>query len=210
MVHSNVKDELLEKMKNYIHKFFGENPKESNDMVRIVDQTATERLLGHLKTAEVYHGGDFDIAEKYIAPTILNNVKNTDPIMGEEIFGPILPVLKYDNLDDTIDFINKRDKPLAFYLFTESPKIEKKVLGSTSSGGGCVNDTVVHPGVSNLPFGGVGASGMGAYHGKRSFDAFSHKRGIVKQSTFFDLPIRYFPLKDKLVPVLRWIFEKLS
>lgn len=210
MVHKKVKDELLSKMKKYIHKFFGDNPKDSDDMVRIVDSAATERLIGHLKTAEVYHGGDFDPALKYIAPTILNNVKPTDPIMSEEIFGPLLPVIEYENIDDTIDFINKRDKPLAFYLFTENSKLEKKVLGSTSSGGGCVNDTVVHPGVSSLPFGGVGASGMGAYHGKRSFDAFSHKRGILKQSTVFDLPIRYFPLKDKLVPVLRWIFEKLS
>lgn len=210
MVHSKVKDELLTKMKKYIEKFFGENPKESDDMVRIVDQAATDRLIGILKTSEVYYGGDFDAASKYIAPTILNNVKASDSVMSEEIFGPILPVIEYENIDDTVEFINKRDKPLAFYLFTESSKVENKVLGSTSSGGGCVNDTVVHPGVSELPFGGVGASGMGNYHGKRSFDAFSHKRGILKQSTVFDLPIRYFPLKDKLVPILRWIFEKLS
>ena len=210
MVHKNVKDELLSKMKTYITKFFGKNPKESNDMVRIVDHAATERLIGHLKTAEVYHGGDYDQEMKYIAPTILNNVKATDSIMSEEIFGPLLPVIEYENLDETLEFINKRDKPLAFYVFTESSKIERKILRETSSGGGCVNDTLVHPGVSSLPFGGVGASGMGCYHGKRSFDAFSHKRGIVKQSTTFDLPIRYFPLKDKLVPILRWIFEKLS
>lgn len=119
-------------------------------------------------------------------------------IMQDEIFGPVLPIIEYDNLDDAIRFVNERPKPLALYVFTSDTSVEKKVLAQTTSGGGCVNDTLIHLVSAELPFGGVGASGMGAYHGKFSFDTFSHKKGILKKATFLDIPIRYAPFKGKI------------
>ena len=128
----------------------------------------------------------------------MDNVKPDDPVMQEEIFGPIFPIMEYNNLDEVIHFVNSREKPLAFYFFTSSRKKEKMVLSQTTSGGGCINDTMVHLTNPRMPFGGVGNSGMGAYHGKFSFDTFSHHRSILAKTTLFDIPLRYPPYRDKL------------
>ncbi|MGL5318514.1 MAG: aldehyde dehydrogenase family protein, partial [Bacteroidales bacterium] len=131
---------------------------------------------------------------KYIEPTILTGITEHDPIMQEEIFGPLLPVMEYQELEEVIRYINKKEKPLALYFFG-SPSVGEKVLKRTSSGGACINDTLLHIGNHKLPFGGVGNSGMGRYHGKYSFDAFSHQRSVVKSSTWIDLPFKYIPHK---------------
>ena len=156
------------------------------------------RLSAFIKTGTVVVGGKIDPNDRYIAPTLLDNVKPDDPIMQEEIFGPIFPVLEYSDLDEVISFINGREKPLALYFFSSSRHKQKKILARTSSGGGCINDTIVHLTNPRLPFGGVGFSGMGSYHGKFSFDTFSHHRSILSKSTLLDIPLRYAPYKNKL------------
>ena len=137
-----------------------------------------------------------------IEPTVVDHVDGNNPLMQEEIFGPILPILTYQNIDEAIAFINQREKPLAFYIFSQNKAIQKKLLKHCSFGGGCINDTIIHLATSELGFGGVGNSGMGSYHGKKSFETFSHTRSIVKKATWIDLPMRYYPynsMKEKLI-----------
>jgi aldehyde dehydrogenase (NAD+) len=198
LVNSRVKDRLIEKMIRCITLSYGENPQSSPDYGRIINDVQFKKLRELLKTGEIVFGGQTDERERYIAPTIMNNVKPDDPVMQDEIFGPIFPVMEYNNLDEVINFINGREKPLAFYFFTSSRKKEKMVLSRTSSGGGCINDSMLHLTNPRMPFSGVGNSGMGAYHGKFSFDAFSHHRSILAKPTFFDFPLRYAPYGDKL------------
>lgn len=198
MVNKKVKGRLLDKIKDTVTEFFGENPRSSQDYGRIINDNQFRKLTELLKTGNVIFGGESDERDRYIAPSIMDNVKPEDPIMQEEIFGPILPVMEYDTLDEVVSFINSREKPLAFYFFTSSRKKEKYILSRTSSGGGCINDTMVHLTNPRMPFGGVGNSGMGAYHGKHTFDTFSHHRSILAKTTLFDIPLRYAPYKDKL------------
>ena len=198
LVNAKVKKRLIEKMKRSITRLYGPDPRRSPDYGRIINKEQYGRLKKLLKTGEIIYGGDTDDAERYIAPTFFDNVMPDDPIMSEEIFGPIFPILEYDDLDEMIQFLNGREKPLAFYLFTSSRSKERKILSMTTSGGGCVNDTMLHLTNHRLPFGGVGNSGMGSYHGKRSFDTFSHHRSILAKTTLFDIPLRYAPYKNKL------------
>ncbi|NCB31861.1 MAG: aldehyde dehydrogenase family protein, partial [Clostridia bacterium] len=144
-----------------------------------------------------------DRQRRFIAPTMLELNSPYSPIMQEEIFGPILPVLTYTELDTCLDFIRKRPKPLALYLFTANPATEDRVLNTCSFGGGCINDTIIHLATCHMPFGGVGASGLGSYHGKQSFDTFTHYRSIVKKSTWLDLPMRYFPYTESKLRMIR-------
>ncbi|PKL39856.1 MAG: aldehyde dehydrogenase family protein [Spirochaetae bacterium HGW-Spirochaetae-1] len=198
LVNAKVKSRLIEKLKHYITLSYGTDPHVSPDYGRIINDAQFKKLSELLKTGEVIFGGDVDVRDRYMAPTLMDNVKPGDPIMQEEIFGPIFPIMEYDDLDEVVSYINSGEKPLAFYFFTSSRKKEKLVLSQTSSGGGCINDTMVHLTNPRMPFGGVGNSGMGAYHGKYSFDTFSHHRSILAKTTLFDIPLRYAPYGDKL------------
>ncbi len=195
LAHEDVKDELLEKLAFYLKDAYGENPKESKYYCRIIDDKAMTRLIGLLEKGTKYLGGDYDEKQRYIAPTILTDVDPNDPVMTEEIFGPIFPVLTYKKIEEAINFVNSRPKPLAFYYFG-SNSAAKDVLYSTSSGGACINDTLMHLINHNLPFGGVGNSGMGKYHGKHSFLAFSNQRGVVTTPTIIDIPLKYAPYRN--------------
>lgn len=196
--HSKIKKQLLERIQHYITVSFGPDPKQSPDYGRIINDEQFERLNDLIKSGNVVAGGIIDPKERYIAPTILDNVKADDPVMTEEIFGPIFPVMEYNDLDEVISFVNGREKPLAMYFFSSSREKQKKILFRTSSGGGCINDTIVHLTNARMPFGGVGYSGMGSYHGKFSFNTFSHHRSIISKSTLLDMPLRYAPYKNKL------------
>ena len=161
-----------------------------------------QRIMDLMKHEKIVEGGYGDMRLKKIAPTILVNVKEKSNVMQEEIFGPILPVMTYDKLADAIIYIRDHKKPLALYLFTENDKVEQDVLSQLSFGGGCINDTIIHLATSDMPFGGVGESGMGSYHGRVGFETFSHYRSIVDKKTWMDLPIRYQKytgLKEKMM-----------
>lgn len=193
-VHASVKDELVEKMKSALLEMFGNNPQESAFYPRIINEKAMKRLVGLMEKGRIIHGGKVDLDDKYIEPTFIDNLKLDDPVMQEEIFGPILPVFTFESLDEPIHYINSHEKPLAFYFFGKN-ETARKALYQTSSGGGCINDTLLHLGNHKLPFGGVGNSGMGYYHGYYSFLAFSHQRSIVTSKNGFDLKVKYAPFK---------------
>ena len=198
LVNSKIKNQLIEKIKQCIIRSYGEDPQQSPDYGRIINNDQFAKLTGLIKTGNVVFGGQIDERDRYIAPTIIDNVKPGDPIMQEEIFGPLFPIMEFNNLDEVASFVNSREKPLAFYFFTSSRRKEKKLLSLTSSGGGCINDTMVHVTNPRMPLGGVGNSGMGSYHGIYSFNTFSHHRSILAKSTWLDIPLRYSPYKNKL------------
>jgi aldehyde dehydrogenase (NAD+) len=158
-------------------------------------------LIGYLEDGKIHLGGEADAADFFIAPTVLTDIEKDAKVMEEEIFGPILPVLTFEELPDAIDIINAKNKPLALYLFTNKKEAEEAVLEQCSFGGGAINDALAQLGNHHLPFGGVGSSGMGAYHGKQSFETFSHTKSIMKKPFFLDIPFRYAPYKGKL----KWI-----
>ena len=193
-VHTSIKNELLAKIAFYIEQMFGENAQKSPYFPRIVNQNAIQRLQKLMVHGNILYGGKVDVEDKYISPTIIDNVTPDFPIMQEEIFGPLLPVMTFDNIEMVIDYVNAHEKPLAFYYFGKN-KQAKEVLAKTSSGGGCVNDTLMHITNHHLPFGGVGNSGVGRYHGHESFLAFSNARAIVTTPTWFDLPVKYVPFR---------------
>ena len=195
LVHADVKDQLIGTLKSEFTRLHGPNPKESKHFVRIVNERAFDRLVGYIKDAHVVMGGEYDRSERYISPTIIDQVDVNSSIMQEEIFGPIFPVITFTNTDEATDFVVSREKPLALYYFSESKQNIRRVLKHTSSGGTCINDTIMHIANENLPFGGVGHSGMSAYHGKESFRVFSHYRAVVTTTTLLDLPFRYMPYK---------------
>lgn len=192
MVHSSVKERLLERVKVAITDMYGTDLKSSELYPRIINDSAFERLISYLEGATIYHGGEHEATERYIEPTIIDSPELSSPVMQEEIFGPILPVISFESLDEVYDHINKNEKPLALYYFG---KKGNEVLRNTSSGGGCINDTIMHITNHKLPFGGVGNSGMGKYHGVESLRAFSNVRSIVSTPTWIDLPFKYAPYK---------------
>lgn len=198
MINSSVKDKLLKLIVEEIHKQFGKDVKNSPDYPRVVNTASLNRLKEYINDGEIYYGGNVDSTELYMEPTILTNVDVNSNVMTEEIFGPILPVIEFDNIQDIISFINKREKPLALYYFSENKKSINNILRCTTSGGVTINDTVIHVANGNLPFGGVGNSGMGSYHGKASFDAFTHKRSVMERGTFVEFNIRFAPYKEKI------------
>lgn len=190
-VHDDIKEKLLKEMKKQIKKMYSKNALQYEKYVRIINQNHFNRLSAYLSNGTIVYGGDVDQEQLKIEPTILDSITWDDPVMQDEIFGPILPVLTFKKMDDVISELKHREKPLALYYFGEKEKNQEKVMNSLSFGGGCVNDTLYHLANPNLPFGGVGQSGMGAYHGKNSFDTFSHHKSILKQTTKFDIPLRY-------------------
>lgn len=198
LVHESVKKDLIFKLKKYITSFYGKEPKDSPDYPRIINNNHFDRIASYLQDGKVVAGGQIDREERYIAPTILDDVNWDDPVMQDEIFGPVLPIITYENINRAVEEINSRPKPLAFYAFTESKSIGEQLLKYVDFGGGCLNDTVTHLANLNLPFGGVGSSGSGSYHGKFSFEAFSHIKGVHKKTTWIDVPLRYPPYEGKL------------
>jgi aldehyde dehydrogenase (NAD+) len=197
-VHESVKDALLERMKDAVHRFYGENPLEGSNWPQIVNDRHFKRLKRFLEKGEVVIGGEANAEKRMIAPTILDRVSWEDPVMEEEIFGPILPVLTFGDLDEAIAAIREKPRPLALYLFSENKGTQDKVIRSLPFGGGCINDTLIHFASPNLPFGGTGTSGIGKYHGRFSFEAFSHSKSVVKQTTRFDFSFRYPNAKSAL------------
>ncbi|ALX48020.1 aldehyde dehydrogenase [Lentibacillus amyloliquefaciens] len=190
-VHEKVKLKLLRAMKKHTRSFYGKKPLENPNFVQIIGKEHFNRLNTFLTEGEVVHGGCTNDEKLRIEPTILDKISGNDAIMQEEIFGPILPVMTFSSIDDVILELKQKDKPLALYYFGENEEKQQQVMTRISFGGGCINDTLYHLANPHLPFGGVGNSGMGAYHGKYSFDTFSHQKSVLKQTTKFDIPFRY-------------------
>lgn len=210
LVHESVKDLLIERLKKYITDFYGQNPRQSAYYGKIINERNFKRLqhLVNSSSGKVVFGGDFSITSLHISPTIIDNPGLADAIMQEEIFGPILPIITYSNLATAIEEVKKRPKPLALYVFSRSSEIQRKVLQEISSGSACINDTVAQFANSNMSFGGVGESGIGGYHGKSTFEAFSHAKSVMSKSLIIDPPLRYLPFKMNLT-TLKLLFKKL-
>lgn len=206
-IHEDIKDAFLKQIVTAIKEAVSDNPKTSSDYASIINDDAIKRLKTLLQDSEVYYGGEVDATKHYFGPTILNDVKPSSNVMQSEIFGPILPVLYFKELREVIDFVNHGEKPLAAYYFGENKQQQNTFLNNTFSGDAGINELIMHFTNLNLPFGGVGYSGMGSYHGKRSFDVFSHERSVIKTTTKVDLPLRYSPAKDWVLKVLRLILK---
>ncbi|WP_417415364.1 aldehyde dehydrogenase family protein [Hoeflea sp.] len=204
LVQETVADAFVDKLKTSIRDFFGDDPKASPDYPRLINERHFDRVRGLISGGDIAIGGETDRSVKYIAPTVLTGVDPEAAVMREEIFGPVLPIVTYRSIDEAISFITSRPKPLALYLFAKSGEIRDQVIERTSSGGACINDVVMHLAVPELPFGGVGASGMGAYHGRTSFDTFSHARSVLTKSEHFDVPLRYPPYSKRKLGWLKW------
>lgn len=200
LVDRSVKKAFVDALITAIKEFF---PNGYDDYVSIVNDKHFQRVMGLMQGEKVVFGGNSDAATRFIEPTILNDITFDSPVMQQEIFGPLIPLIEYDDIDEAIELIQGRPKPLALYLFTTSKEIENKVLSCVSFGGGCINDTMVHAATSCMGFGGVGESGMGSYHGVLSFETFSHKKSIVKKSNKFDLKLRYRPYSKKKLDWIR-------
>lgn len=198
LVQKDIKEKLLKELKKELLLQFGSDIKSSSDFPRIVNKHSLLKLKNYLNDGEIYFGGSVDEKDLYLEPTILTNIKENSLIMEEEIFGPILPILEYSSLDEALTYVINKDKPLALYYFSEDSSSIEKVLNSTTSGGVTINDTIIHVASSYLPFGGVGPSGMGAYHGKASFDVFTHKKSVIKRGTFIEFPIKFAPYNNKI------------
>ncbi|MBW4640180.1 MAG: aldehyde dehydrogenase [Gloeocapsa sp. UFS-A4-WI-NPMV-4B04] len=198
LVNKNIKQNLVDSIEKCIYNFYGEQPNTSPDYARIINQKHFYRLVKFLQNGVIIIGGDINPDDCYIAPTLIDHVSLADPVMQNEIFGPILPIVEYNDLSEAIAIINERPKPLALYLFSQNKNLQKRVLQETTSGGVCINDCVIQLGVLSLPFGGVGDSGIGSYHGKASFDIFSHYKSVLHKSLWLDSKLRYAPYEGKL------------
>ncbi|WP_212001389.1 aldehyde dehydrogenase [Chitinophaga sp. HK235] len=198
LVHHRVKEEMVDAMKEAIVDFFGQNPASSEDYARMINSRRFDTVAAYLKEGHILHGGQTDRDKLYIAPTLLDDVEWDDPVMQEEIFGPVLPILTFEELPQAIQAIKKNPYPLALYVFTKSKKTEKALIEQVRFGGGCVNNALVHLTNPELPFGGAGYSGMGQYHGRYSFETFTHAKGMLKTGTWLDVPVKYPPFKNKL------------
>ena len=204
LIDRRVKDEFIGHLKKHITAMIGEDALKNDKYVRMVNRKHFDRVCGLIDESKVVFGGKADPDTLTIQPTIMERVTADDPIMQEEIFGPVLPVIVYDDISEAIEFINSREHPLALYLFSEDKATQQRFLKTVPFGGGCINDTIIHLATSRMGFGGVGHSGMGSYHGKKSFDTFSHEKSIVNKSTWMDLPVRYMPynkFKDFLLRI---------
>ncbi|MCQ2613494.1 MAG: aldehyde dehydrogenase [Treponemataceae bacterium] len=195
-VHSSVKEKFVEAVKAQIVKQYGEKPLENPDFGKMINEKHFARVMGLINKDKVVFGGNTKPETLQIEPTVMVDVTFDDAVMQEEIFGPLMPIMTYDNLDDVIAKINSMESPLALYIFTDSSKTAKKVLRNCRFGGGCVNDTIVHLATSSMGFGGFGESGMGAYHGKTGFETFSHLKSILEKKNWIDMPMRYQPYKS--------------
>jgi aldehyde dehydrogenase (NAD+) len=203
LAHSSIREALVAKIGDAITSFYGEDPQKSEDYGRIINDRHFARIAGLIDADKVAHGGQTDAADRYIAPTVMTGVTLDDAVMGQEIFGPLLPVLDVESMDEVLGTIAQRPNPLALYLFTTEAADEQLILDRVSFGGGCINNTLLHFSDHKLPFGGVGSSGLGAYHGRHSFDAFSHMKGVLKTANFLDPYVKYPPFDDTKRRILR-------
>lgn len=202
LVHRSIKEELLDHVEQEIHRQFGENPLENPDYGHIINEKHFQRLREMMEGEEVRIGGKADRGRR-LEPTVLTNVTMDSPVMGEEIFGPILPVLEFQDIEEAMEIIGQHPTPLALYLFTKKQAVKERIIGEIAFGGGCVNDTVIHLATPHMGFGGVGESGMGAYHGKAGFDTFTHYKSLVDKKTWIDLPFRYGPYSERKNRLIR-------
>ena len=201
LVHENIKHKFLQALKQYIKNFWGDNPKQSDDYGRIISLKQFDKLCAYLKEGEVFIGGESNREELFISPTVLINVSLETAVMNEEIFGPILPVISYQTTEEAIDIVKRNNNSLSFYLFTASKQTEKNWINTISFGGGCINNTAWQFTNHYLPFGGIGYSGIGAYHGKYSFETFTHAKPVMKTPAWIDPAIKYPPFKG----ALKWL-----
>lgn len=198
---------LIIEIQKQITAMFGENPLQNPDYGKIINRKHFDRLSALIDREKLVCGGTVSPGTLQIAPTVLCGVTGEDPVMQQEIFGPILPIIPYDTLEEAEKFIRSREKPLALYLFTRERAVEERFLRHVPFGGGCVNDTIVHLATSHMPFGGVGSSGMGSYHGKKSFETFSHEKSILKKANWLDLPMRYQPYSKPMLALIRMFLQ---
>ena len=208
LCQKSIKDEFIAEVKKQIKKQYGKKPLDNADYGKIVNEKHFDRLCGLIDENKVVHGGKSDRNTLQIEPTVMDNVTYDDAVMGEEIFGPVMPIITYDKFDEIFSLMRGKQKPLALYIFSQNKKHIKDVLNRISFGGGCVNDVVIHLATSEMGFGGVGESGMGTYHGKVGFEAFSHTKSIVDKKTFMDLPMRYQPYNRTIYGRLLKMFLK--
>ncbi len=206
LIDSSVKDEFVKRVLNNLKVFYGENIKKSKNIAHIISVDSFRRLMNYIKDGEVIGSFIYDEDELFLPLVLLDNVKKDSAVMQDEIFGPILPVIEFNSDEEAVKFILKKEKPLAFYLFTSSKKREKFYLENVSSGGVCINDTLMHAGNHLLPFGGVGYSGIGKYHGRFSFETFSNKKAVFKNSNLFDIKLKYPPYTEQKEKIMRWFF----
>ncbi len=204
LCEKKIKNELVSQITEEITRQYGENPLENPDYGRIINEKHFDRIISLIDKSKVIFGGEVNVGKTQIAPTVMDNVTWDDAVMKEEIFGPVLPVLTFDSIDGTVELLSEKPKPLALYLFSEERKNIELITTRIRYGGGCINDTVIHLATSEMGFGGVGESGMGAYHGKVGFDTFSHTKSIVEKKTVIDLPMRYQPYnREKYLGIIR-------
>jgi acyl-CoA reductase-like NAD-dependent aldehyde dehydrogenase len=203
LVDRRIRDDLLAALEHALRQFYGADPRKSPDYGRLINRKHFDRLTCHLGSGQIVHGGQHDANDLYLAPTIVTDLPSDAPVMQEEVFGPILPVLEFDKFDDALELLRDRPTPLALYLFTNDRATQARVLAETRSGGVCFNDTITHILGKALPFGGLGESGMGAYHGKASFDCFTHCRSVLRRSFRFDSKVRYPPPRLSLAALKR-------
>lgn len=202
LIHRTVKEEFLKLFTETVERMYGKNPLENPDYGKIINKKHFDRLKGLMDREKLIFGGGMNSDTLQIAPAVMDNISRRDAVMQEEIFGPILPVIPFDDLDQAFDFVSEGEKPLAAYLFTRSKEAQRQFLTRLSFGGGCINDTILHLATSRMGFGGVGGSGMGSYHGRKSFETFTHEKNILKKYNWIDMPLRYQPYsgtKDRLI-----------
>jgi aldehyde dehydrogenase (NAD+) len=199
-VHQSIKNQFIKACKKYIVQFFGENASKSKDYAFIINERNFDRMLSYLKEGTILYGGNSNKETRYIEPTLIDDVSEESSIMQDEIFGPILPILTFDGLDELLKLQNQKERPLALYFFSKNKEAKAKVVNQTSSGGVTINDCMTHGGTVYLPFGGVGNSGMGSYHGKQTFETFSHQKSVMEAPTaqILDMPVKYPPYDGKL------------
>lgn len=205
--HRSVKDQLIKEVQKQIRRQYGKQPLHSSDYGKIINEKHFDRILGLIDEKKVVHGGGSDRSTLRIEPTVMDNVTFSDAVMQEEIFGPVMPILVFDSLDEVIRRINSMPHPLALYIFTSDKKTARKVTARCGFGGGCINDTIIHLATSEMGFGGFGESGMGAYHGKTGFDTFTHYKSIVDKKTWIDLPMRYQPYRKRDEKLVRFFLK---
>lgn len=205
--HRSVKDQLLKEVQDQIRKQYGSHPLDNPDYGKIINVKHFDRILGLIEETKVIHGGSSDRKALRIEPTVLDNVSFSDPVMQEEIFGPVMPVLVFDSLEEVIARINSMPHPLALYFFTSDKAAAKEITSRCGFGGGCINDTIIHLATTEMGFGGFGESGMGAYHGKTGFDTFTHYKSIVDKKTWLDLPMRYQPYRQLHEKMVRFFLK---